>query len=168
MSKAQKSKRFRYQLETLLKVRSIRERQAQEAFQKAEQAYQDELKREEELKEFERIKYEELRDIMAGNTPLADVQMIMIRKAHLETVREQVQQQEERTKSAEAFKEQKRNELIGAVRNRKIIDKDKEKTRDAWRKIMTKEDNKFLDDIAVIGFENKSRAKRDENNTLSS
>ncbi|NBV83224.1 hypothetical protein EBR57_03780, partial [bacterium] len=80
--------------------------------------------------------------------------------AHLETIREQVIQQEERTKTAEAKKEEMRLELIATVRNRKIIEKDKQKTRDSWRKIMTKEDNKFLDDIAVIGFENKSRARK--------
>ena len=122
--------------------------------------HQEELKREAEIKAFETEKYQELRDLMSGKTAHTDVQMVMMRKAHLETIREQVIQQEERTKTAEAKKEEMRLELIATVRNRKIIEKDKQKTRDSWRKIMTKEDNKFLDDIAVIGFENKSRARK--------
>ncbi len=160
MSKAKKSKRFIYSLETLLKVRNIREKQAQERFQKAELLHQQEMKREEELKAFESEKYQELRDIMSGKTVLTDVQMVMMRKAHLDTIKEQVIQQVERTKAAEEKKEELRLELIATVRNRKIIDKDKQKTRDEWRKIMNKEDNKFLDDIAVIGFENRSRARK--------
>ncbi|NBV41853.1 hypothetical protein EBR96_03690 [bacterium] len=162
MSKATKGKRFRYSLETLLKVRLIREKQAQEAFQKAEQAHLDEIRKEQEIKAFQEQKYEELRDIMSGKTPTTDVQQVMMRKAHLENVKEQVAEQEARTKQAEEKKEEQRLKLIGTIRDRKIIEKDKQKTRDSWRKIMTKEDNKFLDDIAVIGFENKSRAKKAE------
>jgi flagellar export protein FliJ len=161
MSQARKSKRFRYQLETLLKVRTIREKQAQEAFQKAEQAHLEEVEKEKKIKDFESEKYEELRDLMSGKQSLTDVQMVMMRKAHLEVLHTQVIQQEERTRQAEELKEQKRLELITTVRNRKIIEKDREKTRESWRKLMDKEAGKFLDDIAVIGFENKSRLKRD-------
>ena len=164
MSKAEKSKRFKYSLETLLKVRTIREKQAQERFQKAEIEYKKELLELERQKKFQTEKYEELRDIMSGKTPLTDVQMVVLRKAHLDTLKEKVIQQEEKTKAAEEKKEKMRLELITTVRNRKIIEKDKQKTRDSWRKIMNKEDNKFLDDIAVIGFENKSRARKAEEN----
>lgn len=164
MSRAQKSKRFKYSLETLLKVRNIREKQAQERFRKAELEYEAELEELKRIKAFQEEKYQELHDIMSGKTPLTDVQMVVLRKAHLETVKEQVIKQEEKTDAAEKKKEAFRIELIAAVRNRKIIEKDKTKTRESWKKIMNKEDNKFLDDIAVIGFENKSRAKKADEN----
>ena len=50
--------------------------------------------------------------------------------------------------------------LLGKyVREEKVIEKDKEKTREAWVELMKKEDTKFLDEIAIIGFENKKRKK---------
>lgn len=160
MSKAKKSKRFRYQLETLLKVRNIRERQAQEAFQAAERAYLEAVEKEKKIKAYEQEKYLELRDLMSGKTAVTDVQMVLIRKAHLDRVHEDVLQHEAATKEAEHLKEAKRDALIAAVKNRKIIEKDRSKTREAWRKIMDKEDGKFLDDIAVIGHDTKRRAEQ--------
>ncbi len=160
MSKAKKAKRFRYQLETVLKVRNIRERQAQEAFQSAERAYLEAVEKEKKIKAYEQEKYTELRDIMSGKTTVTDVQMVVIRKAHLDRVHDDVLQHESATKEAEQTKEARRDDLIAAVKNRKIIEKDRAKTRESWRKIMDKEDGKFLDDIAVIGFESNRRKQR--------
>ena len=39
--------------------------------------------------------------------------------------------------------------------------KDKEKTKEAWKKIMDKEDGKFLDEMAVLGFDRKKRKTSD-------
>ena len=50
--------------------------------------------------------------------------------------------------------------VIGpSVKNKKVIEKDREKTREEWKKMMDKEDAKFLDELASIRF---VMNKRDE------
>ena len=151
MSKAKKSKTFVYQLETVLKVRGIREKQEQEKFQKAEEKLKEEIKKEEELKKVQIEAYTELNHLMSSYE-LPDMNVIKIRKIHLERLDTQVKEQAEKRKEAEKERDQQREALNQAVKERKIIEKDKEKTRDKWRKIMDKEDLKFMDDLAGIRF----------------
>ncbi len=162
MTKAKKGKRFRYSLDSLLKVRGIREEQEKDKFQAAERQLVEEKRKEEEIKRFEKEKYDELKGMMTGGAALPDVQQIMMRKAHLEKVREQLATQEEAVKTAETKKEDQRKQMVLAMVEKKIIEKDKGKTKLAWRKMMNKEDGKFLDEIAVIGYENRSRKKKEE------
>ena len=166
MTKAKKAKQFRYSLDALLKVRGIREEQEKEKFKESERRLIEERRKEEEIKVFEKEKYEELKGMMSGGAALPDVQQIVMRKAHLEKVRETLATQEEAVKTAEIKKEDQRKQMVLAMVEKKIIDKDKSKTRRAWRKIMDKEEGKFLDDIAVIGYENRSRKKKEEDGTL--
>lgn len=158
MIKAKKSKRFRYNLATVLKVREIREKQAQEAFNEAEKALAEEERKEKEIKEFQAGKYLELREMMQSGK-IGDMQEIMLRKAHLERLKEQVARQVEAREKAEKVVEEKREDLIKAVKEKKIMEKDKEKKREAWRKLMDKEEGKFLDDISGVGFERKRRGE---------
>jgi flagellar protein FliJ len=162
VTKAKKGKRFRYSLDSLLKVRGIREEQEKDKFQAAERQLVEEKRKEEEIKRFEKEKYDELKGMMTGGAALPDVQQIMMRKAHLEKVREQLATQEEAVKTAETKKEDQRKQMVLAMVEKKIIEKDKGKTKLAWRKMMNKEDGKFLDEIAVIGYENRSRKKKEE------
>lgn len=155
MSKAKKSKVFVYQLETVLKVREIREKQEQEKFKKAEERVVQELKKEEEMKKIQTEAYNELHKLM-GSFELPDMNIIKIRKVHLEKLDEQVKEQIEKRKEAERERDKQRDALNKAVKERKIMEKDKEKTRLKWRKIMDKEELKFMDDIAGIRF-NKNR-----------
>jgi hypothetical protein len=162
VTKAKKGKRFRYSLDALLKVRGIREEQEKDKFKEAERRLIEEKRKEEEIKTFETKKYEELKGMMAGGAALPDVQQIMMRKAHLEKVREQLATQEEAVKTAVTKKEVQRQSMVLAMVEKKIIEKDKGKTRIAWKKMMNKEEGKFLDDIAVIGYESRMRKKKEE------
>jgi len=162
VTKAKKGKRFRYSLDSLLKVRGIREGQAQDKFKESERLLLEEKRKEDEIKAFEKEKYDELKGMMTGGAALPDVQTIMMRKAHLEKVRETLATQQEAVKAAETKKEENRQLMVLAMVEKKIIEKDKSKTRLAWRKMMNKEDGKFLDEIAVIGYESRSRKKKEE------
>jgi len=151
MSKAKKSKVFRYQLDTVLKVREIRVQQEQEKFKKAEEKLKAEIEKEEEMKKVQQEAYTELHKLMSSYQ-LPDMNIIKIRKVHLERMDEQVKEQTEKRKEAEKERDNAREALHKAIKERKIIEKDKEKTREKWRKIMDKEDSKFMDDIAGIRF----------------
>jgi len=161
MSKAKKSKRFVYQLDSLLKVREIRETQAKDAYSEAEKHYQAELKKERDLLDERVANFVALRELMSEGA-LDKMQHILMRKAHIEVLKEKIEAQQKVREEAEKKVEEAREKLAAAMKEKKIIEKDKEKTREAWRKLMDKEEGKFLDEIATIGFTRRKRKKVEE------
>ncbi len=160
MSKPKKSKRFRYNLESLLKVRHIREKQEQDKFSELSRILEEEQRKEEELNTKIEEKYLELRERMSG--VMTNLNEIISRKFHLDTLKEKLIAQVEVVKQAVTKKEEQRLNLVRASMEKKIIEKDREKKKMAWKKLMDKEDSKFLDDIATIGYEMKRRKKNEE------
>lgn len=161
MSKAKKSKRFNYPLQTVLKVREIRENQALDAFQQAETAYHAAQATLREIEQKRDHAYQELRDCLSGKLPTTNVQEVVLRKHHLDGLEQDMIKQKEAVEQARLAMEEARQKLISAMIDRKIIDKDKEKTRESWKKLMDKSDGLFLDDIAIIGYEAKNRRQRE-------
>ena len=161
MSKPIKGKRFVYKLESLLKVRKIREQQEKDKFTEAEKVLVDAIKKEESLKKKRLEAYVSLQEMMRTGT-LPDMNIIKIRKVHLEKLDEQVEAQVNVRKEAEKKRDLQREKMIEAMKETKIIEKDREKTREAWRKMMDKEADKFLGEIAVIGHYRRSRKAEEE------
>ena len=152
--KAKKSNRFRYGLETVLKVRKIHEKKAQEAYGKALEKLQEEQRKEDALKASQTQAYIELHNLIASGE-IRDIYEINRRKAHLDILKEKIEKQIEARKQAEIACEEKKEAMVVALKERKIIEKDKEHKREAWRKLMDKESAKFLDDIASVKFVKK-------------
>lgn len=160
-----KSKRFQYNLESALSFRELRETQAQDKFNKAEQKYMEELGKEERMKYQERIENAGLvSEISEGKT--IDFQQVMMRKAHLEQLKGEIIEQVGIRETAEKEKEDQRNVLIQAMKDKKILEEDKQKKHGMWKNIMKKEEMKFLDEIASIAFSKKIRADQDEETRL--
>ncbi len=155
-----KSKRYRYNLESVLKVRAIREKQEQDLYAKALQTVEDEKQKVKKLQQQERENYDILLELMTGR--VQDVNGIMMRKFHLERLKEQIVEQEQVVIEAEKAAEEQRQKLVVAMRDKKLMEKDKEKKKLAWRKFMDKEDGKFLDDIATIGYQHRKRDAHDD------
>lgn len=156
-----KSKRFQYNLQSALEFRELRETQEQDKFNKAEQKYKDELSKEERLKDQEKSEHHGLLEqISEGQT--IDFQQVMMRKAHLEQLKHEIVEQVDVREKAEEEKDQQREALVQAMKDKKILEEDKEKKRDMWKKIMKKEEMKFLDEIASIGFANRTRLENEE------
>ncbi|MEK9727733.1 MAG: flagellar FliJ family protein, partial [Candidatus Margulisiibacteriota bacterium] len=86
----------------------------------------------------------------------------MMRKAHLEQLKHEIVEQVDVREKAEEEKDQQREALVQAMKDKKILEEDKEKKRDMWKKIMKKEEMKFLDEIASIGFANRTRLENEE------
>ena len=78
-----------------------------------------------------------------------DFANIMHRHEYLKKYKQDVNEQEEKTLEAEQKKEEQRERLIKSVKDRKILDKDKENKRKVWKKVMNREETKFLDDLSV-------------------
>ena len=160
MAKPKKGKKFTYNLDAVLKVREIREKQEQEKFQEAERKYLEEKKKEADIKNFQQEKYSELRNLMGTGSKISNFQQVLMRKSHLDIVKTQVEDQERAREEADQLKEDQRQQLIKAVKDKKIMEKDREKKQTAWKKFMDKEDVKFMDDISTIGFDRKRRDGR--------
>ena len=162
MAKApKKSKRFVYNLQSALNFRELRESQEQEKFNEAERKYNQELEKETQLKEQEKAEQAALLDEISEGKTL-DFQQVMMRKAHLEQLKVEIEEQIKVREEAEKEMELQREVLIQAMKDRKILEEDKEKKREMWRDIMKKEEMKFLDEIASIGFIRKTRDAEDE------
>tara|TARA_A100001015_G_C15043918_1_gene741955 strand:- start:6005 stop:6619 length:615 start_codon:yes stop_codon:yes gene_type:complete len=156
-----KSKRFEYNLESALNFRELRETQEQDKFNKAEQKYNEELNKEERMKDQEKSEHAGLLgQIDAGQT--IDFQQVMMRKSHLEQLKTEIVEQVEVRETAEQEKDTQRETLVQAMKDKKILEEDKEKKRDMWKKIMKKEEMKFLDEIASISFTKKLREEQEE------
>jgi len=161
MKPPKKSKRFEYNLETVLKVRKIRETQQKEVFNQAERDLQSERQKEQELKNQQNAAYADLLEIMSGGE-ITSMQKIELRKAQIEMLKSKIDEQAQKVQEAEAKVEEEREKLTQCVKDRRILEKDKEKKRELWKKLMEKEFNKFLDEIAGIGYVRKTRQAHED------
>ena len=122
-----KSKRFQYNLQSALNFRERKETQEQDKYNKAEQKFNDELSKE------ERMKFQEQQEqgglvaqLTEGKT--IDFQQVMMRKAHLEQLKGEIIEQEKVREEAEEAKETQREALVKAMKDKKILEEDKEKS----------------------------------------
>lgn len=150
-----KGKRFIYNLKSVLKFREIREQQEQETFVEKQREFEEEKRKEEEIKKFQAEKYHELKDELSSGE--IDFHQVQVRKGHLEILKDQVIEQEKKKQESEEAMHEQREVLVQAVKERKVLDKDKEKKKETWKKMMNKEDAKFMDEIGGIGQERKRR-----------
>ena len=118
-----KSKRFEYNLESALGFRELRETQEQDKFNKAEQKFKEELSKEERMKDQEKSEHSGLLgEISEGKT--IDFQQVMMRKAHLEQLKAEIVEQVEVRETAEKEKDDQREALIQAMKDKKILEED--------------------------------------------
>ena len=156
-----KGKRFHYNLAAVLKYREIREQQEQEKFVEKQREFEEEKRKEEEIKDFQAEKYVELRDELSSGKVI-DFHQVQVRKGHLEILKDQVVEQEKKRVDSEEAMEDQRDVLVQSVKERKVLDKDKEKKKDLWKKMMGKEESKFMDEIGGIGQERLRREQLQE------
>jgi flagellar FliJ protein len=158
-----KSKRFKYNLESALNFRELKEDEAQDKFNKAKQKYKQELEKENQLKHQEQLEHSGLiNQLSEGKT--IDFQQVMMRKAHLEQLKVKIIEQVENRKLAESEKKKKHTHLVQAMKDRKILEEDREKKKENWKKVMKKEEMKFLDEIASIAFSKQLQLAKEESN----
>jgi len=100
-----------------------------------------------------------LGEIDEGKT--IDFQRLMMRKAHLEQLKGKIVEQVQVREDAEEEKNLQREALVQAMKDKKILEEDKEKKRGLWKKVMKKEEMKFLDEIASIAFSKRARAEKE-------
>ncbi|MFA5097191.1 MAG: hypothetical protein WC490_01025 [Candidatus Margulisiibacteriota bacterium] len=143
-------KKFDYPLETVLKVKKIKEKKEQEKFAESQREYYLEKQREKEIEDEKKAKATELKGMMKG--AISSMDKIMQRKQHLNLLKEHLDAQIEKVIEASKKLEKQRGKLLIAMKDRKIIDKDKEHKLDKYNEVMKQLDIKFMDEIATLRF----------------
>ena len=139
MSKPKKGNKFVYSLETLKKFRDIKEKKQQEELVKAEQVVKEEQQKEIEFVAEQNNHYAYFEDILSSDE-IPSLDIIQMNQVHMKKLQEKVNTQKEEVKKAEVHKDEQKEKLVEATKEKKIIDKDREKTREKWKKMMDKLD----------------------------
>ncbi len=100
---------------------------------------------------------------MLQKGPISDFAKVLRRRAHLGVIKEDLEKQVEKVVEASQNLESQRLKLIEAMKDKKIIDRHKEKQLDAWRKVMQDMETKFLDEIGTIRHVRDKMEKAREN-----
>jgi flagellar protein FliJ len=143
--------RFKYSLETVLKVRNIKETQEKEEFAKKQRSFQLEKQKEEQLEQEKQEREGELKHIMKKG-PISEFEKVLRRHAHLGVLKKDVDDQIEKVIDASKHLESQRTKLIDSMKDRKIIEKNKENKLVEFKKKMQDLEIKFLDEIATQRF----------------
>jgi len=149
-------KRFKYSLESVLKVRGIKEKKEQEKFADKKRAYLLEKQKEEEIEQQREERSDELRNIMKRG-PISDFTKVLRRKAHLGKLKEDLDVQIEKVIDASQLLEEQRAKLIESMKEKKIIEKHKGQRFDEYKKAMEKIEMKFMDEIATQRFKHEKK-----------
>jgi flagellar export protein FliJ len=148
MAKPKAGKRFKYDLESVLKVRAIKEKKEQEKFAEKQMEFMKQKDKEDAIKKEKKSKEAELRDVFRKG-PISNFEKILRRKAHLDVLKDDLDQQVEKVIEANQKLEEQRAYLIAAMKDKKIMETHKEKKLDEYKKIMQDLEVKFLDEIAT-------------------
>lgn len=147
----QKPGKFKYNLETVLKVRGIKENQEKEKFAEKQKDFMTEKQKEEMMEEDKREKEGELKGIIKKG-PISQFEKVLRRHAHLGVLKKGIDDQIEKVIDASKKLEDQRAKLIESMKDRKVIEKNKEHRLDEYNDMMKNLEIKFLDEIATQRF----------------
>jgi flagellar protein FliJ len=151
MAAPKPGKKFKYDLESVLKVRGIREKREQEKFAEKNREFLEQKRKEEEIKTEKRGKEAELRDVFRRG-PISNFEKVLRRKAHLEVLKDNLDDQVEKVIEASKNLEEQRARLVAAMKDKKIMEKHRERKLDEYKKVMQDLEMKFMDEIATQRF----------------
>jgi flagellar protein FliJ len=156
MAAPKPGKKFKYDLDSVLKVRGIREKREQEKFAEKNREFLEQKRKEDEIKQEKRGKEAELRDVF-NRGPISNFEKVLRRKAHLEVLKDNLDDQVEKVIEASKNLEEQRARLVAAMKDKKIMEKHRERKLDEYKKVMQNLEMKFLDEIATQRFEHEKK-----------
>lgn len=142
-------KKFRYDLETVLKVRKIKEKKEQEEFAKRTRDYMTEKEKQEKIEREKQDREKELRSIL-GKGPIQGFERVMQRKMHLGILKDERDKQEKKTDEANERLEAQRQSLVTSMKDRKVMERHRENTLKKYQHLMRQVEGKTLDETAVL------------------
>lgn len=144
-------KKFKYGLQSVLKVKEIREKKEQEKFAIKQKEYYEEKTKEQRIQEAKKQRSEEVKK-MIGKGEITDFGKVLQRKEHLVLLKEELDNQIEVVIEASQKLDKQREKLLESMKDRKIIEKDKSNKLEQYQEVMKQYEIKFLDEIATLTF----------------
>ncbi len=141
-------KKFVYSLQSVLKVRAIREKKEQEKFFQKQKEYYVEKKKEQDIQD-EKVKENEEFKQIAGEG-VVDFPKMLARRQHINVLKDDLDEQIEKVLDASKKLDKQRGKLLEAVKDKQIMEKDKENKLDQYKEVMKQLDIKFMDEIATL------------------
>lgn len=152
--RAKPGKKFVYGLETVLKVRGIKEKKEQEKFATKQREYLTEKDKEEQIRTSKHGEEEVIRETFRKG-PISNFEKVLRRHAHVGRLKEDLDKQIEEVIKASQKLEEQREHLITAMKDKKIMEKNKENRFKEYQKAMQQLEIKFLDEIATERFKHR-------------
>lgn len=154
--KAQAGKKFKYGLEAVLKVREIKEVKEQEKFAHKQRKFIEEKKKEDVIRDKKLGEEDGIRKVFKKG-PISDFEKVMRRHAHLGILKQDLDKQIDHVIKASKKLEEQRTNLVSAMKDKQIIEKNKENRFKEYQKAMQTLEIKFLDEIATERFRHEKR-----------
>jgi len=114
-----------------------------------------EKEREEAIARDKKNKEEDLRNVFKRG-PISDFSKVLNRKAHLEVLKDDLEKQIEKVIETSRVLEEQRAKLIVAMKDKKIMEKHRERKVEEYNKLMLQLETKFLDEIATERFKQEN------------
>ncbi|MFA5104970.1 MAG: hypothetical protein WC527_07345 [Candidatus Margulisiibacteriota bacterium] len=144
-------KKFKYSLESVLKVKEIREKKEQEKFALRQKEYYEEKMKEQRIQEEKKGQANEFKKLVSKGS-IADFGNVLFRRQHLIVLKEALDSQIEKVIESSQKLEKQREKLLDSMKERKIIEKDKDNKKEQYNEIMKQYEIKFLDEVATLQF----------------
>ena len=154
----QPGKKFKYSLESVLKVKEIREKKEQEKFALKQKEYYEEKMKEQRIQEEKRGQANEFKKLVSKGA-IHDFGNVLFRRQQLIVLKEALDSQIEKVIESSQKLEKQREKLLDSMKERKIIEKDKGNKKEQYDEVMKQYEIKFLDEVATLQF---SRDKEKE------
>ena len=140
---------YKFSLEPVLKYRKLLEEDLQKDFAALRKQLLDERER---LSNLEQVKNRFSGEFQEKQVKSISVSDILLYTDYLEQVSKEIKKQSEKILEAEKSLDQKRKELIGAMKNRKMIDRLREKGFKAHVQELSKKEQDLMNEAAINVF----------------
>ena len=143
---------YKFSLEPVLKHRKLLEQDLQKDFAALKRQL---LVERERLSDFERVRDRFSGELQEKQVKSISVSDILLYTDFLQQVSKEIEKQSEKIREAEKSVDQKREELIGAMKNRKTIDRLREKRLKAHLQNLAKKEQNLMNEAAINIFNKK-------------
>ena len=143
---------YKFSLEPVLKYRKLLEEDLQKDFAVLKRQLLDERER---LSTFEQVRDRFSGELQQKQVKSISVSDILLYTDYLQQVSKEIKKQSKRILEAEKSVDQKREELVGAMKNRKTIDRLREKGLKSHVQELSKKEQVLMNEAAINIFNKK-------------
>ena len=144
---------FRFRFGTVLRVRELRENTKQKEYASQQSRFLDEQNKLKDIREEKNHNKEEIQKSLTGQL---HVDVLKISNQYGLKLEDDEKKQADTVSQEVLELAKKRSELVKVSRERRIIERIQERDFKEYRKLLDREETKFLDDVAAVGYIRKN------------